>query len=93
MKHGGTLLQKESFLDDLGLFLGDLKLPAKLSMVLSGLSTWRFSGNAETVMAPLRLADDTSQDVGELVHGLAGDVLVTGIHGGLAINPLVQTKR
>jgi hypothetical protein len=40
-------------------------------------------GDAETIMSPLRLADDTPQDVGELVHDLAGDVLVTGIHGGL----------
>jgi hypothetical protein len=42
-----------------------------------------FSRDAETIMSPLRLADNTPQDVGELVHDLAGDVLVTGIHGGL----------
>ena len=44
----------------------------------------------ETVLPPVRLADDALKDVWELVHYPAGDVLVTGINSGFS-NKSVRT--
>jgi hypothetical protein len=77
------LLQEESLLDDLGLLLGDLELPGESVDGAFGIIHMGLGGNHEPVTSPLGLADNAPQDVGELVHDLAGDVLVTGIHGGL----------
>jgi hypothetical protein len=84
VEHGGSLLQEKCLFDDLGLLLGDLELPGESVDGAFRIIDMGFSRNAETIVSPLRLADDAPHDVRELVHGLARDVLVTGIHGGSA---------
>ena len=58
MKHGGPLLLIECLLDDLGLLQGDLKLPGEAVYGAFRVFYWRFGGDTEAVMAPLRLADN-----------------------------------